>query len=59
MKLLIDYLKDNGILVTGYLYTDWDGVEHWCEFWVSSIYKGSFDTDDMAKFMLKHLMETA
>ena len=59
MKLLIDYLKDNNVLVTGYIYTDWDGVEQWCDFWIDSVYKGQFDIDNMATFMLKHLKETA
>lgn len=59
MKKVISYLKDNGILVTGFIYTDWDGVEHWCDFWIDGEYKGEWDVVAMAKLTMNHLKETS
>ena len=62
---IIEILKENGVLVSGYVFTSWDSVDYWFDVWAYGEWAGTYDFEkigevftDLAKVgELEHLFK--
>lgn len=53
MKYVIFRLKEAGIGVTGYMFTDWDSAEYWYDFWKDGEYMGRFKIEEAGTILIE------
>lgn len=51
----IEMLRNKGILTTGMIITNCDGVEEYTDFWIEGVHHGTWDSFSLSDFVLKEL----
>ena len=52
---MIEVLREKGILTTGTVITNYDGVETYADLWYEGVHHGGWDVYEMADFMIEQM----